>query len=64
MLHRTEEAKFSLRKECVNCPDRLYKENTNEQNRHTTDGQESKTEERQDQEGMKEHNKFKELQVV
>lgn len=36
MLHRTEEAKFSLRKERVKYLGRFYRENPNEQNRNTT----------------------------
>ena len=26
MLHRTEEAKFGLREECLNCAGRLYRQ--------------------------------------
>ena len=36
MLRKTEEAKFCLRKECVNRMGRFYRENPNEWDRNTT----------------------------
>lgn len=34
MLQRTEEAKFSPRKECMNCPGRFHREKPNKQNKY------------------------------
>lgn len=53
----------------MNCLGRLHRENPNEQNRTPQadkegNGRSSEAKEEQEHEGMKEHNKFKGLQVV